>query len=229
MEAYYSQEPFRADLDEVRRFIERGRRNYDLLAKEIYTMCSKNDDVMKRVLDAVDHIEQNVNESGTEFTESGEESEASEEIEESEESQASEESEEEPIKPVSKITKRKRSASPSKVKDSPKRKKQNLGKKKLRCLNCDAKFNPAENKENSCHYHPGESVLGELEDNPTCDEIEDDWPSRQTWPNAFDWVCCEQNLEEDDYDGGPCAKGRHRAEGEKLDFAIWQEKKVDAV
>lgn len=238
----YSKAPSCADLDEIRGFIERGRRNYDLLAKLIYTMCSESDDVKKRVLDAVEHVEHNISESGSDeneddINESEDDlNESEDDINESEDdiNESGEdvhESEGEPIKIVGSATKRKRSDSDSKVKDSPKSKKQNIGSKEKnsKCLNCDALFDPNENEEDSCHYHPGESVLGDFDDNPTCDDIEDDWPSRQTWPNAFDWKCCDGNLEDDLYDGEPCTKGKHRAEGEKLEFATWQVKKLEAL
>ena len=93
----------------------------------------------------------------------------------------------------------------------------------LLCLNCGSNFNPNRNKEGTCRYHPSETVLGELELNPTCDDIEDDEPSRETWANAFQWDCCETNYEDTDVE--PCEQGRHRADGgEKTEYAERRER-----
>lgn len=82
------------------------------------------------------------------------------------------------------------------------------------CLKCGAKFDPDKNKEGVCHYHPSKSVLGELELNPTSDDIHDDEASRERWPNAFEWECCEANFDEDeDEDTRPCEHGKHKADG----------------
>ena len=91
------------------------------------------------------------------------------------------------------------------------------------CLNCGQVFDPNRNVDGDCMYHIGETEVGELELNPTSEQIQDDEASRETWPNAFVWSCCDLDLEGTRDEA--CKSGQHVSEGiERTEYSIRTQK-----
>lgn len=231
--------PNSVTLTKLQAFLRRGKYDYDFVSSRVYAACYSDPDVMEKILAANPEDVPASVDSATESSD-GELSDSDVEEYVSEEDDAEppvfdgskenpvlleEDDEVEDVAKQTSSSKRKRPAADAEDNATKKSKSDEM----VFCLNCGRLFDPAKNKDGACRYHPSETVLGELELNPTSDQIEDDDPSRQTWPNAFYWECCEENFEnfEEDLSDKPCKTDRHRAdEGEQTEYAgRWQRKK----
>lgn len=220
-------------LTKLQTFLRHGRYDYDWVSSRIYAACYNDPHVMEKIL-AADPKDAP---SSASASEESSEVEVEGDVDSDSDAYKSEEDNAEPPvlagskeNPVilegdetedgakeNSLGKRKRLAPDVEESTSKKSK----SGETLFCLNCGGKYDPAKNKDGACRYHAGETVLGELELNPIDDQINDDEPSRQTWPNAFHWECCETNFEdfEESNRDKPCETGRHRAgEGDQTEY-----------
>lgn len=227
--------PSSATLTKLRSFLRNGRNDYDWIASRIYAACYNDPEIMQKILnanpeDVPSPAAASEASSDGEFEDDVESDLDADEAEETAEPSVRNGSKENPVllegdetedgAKESSSSKRKR---PSSGVEESTTKKRNKSDELLLCVNCGSRFDPDKNKDGKCKYHSGETFLGELEDNPTNDDIEDDEESRETWPNAFQWDCCDANFEETDETC--CKTGRHRsAEGEQTEYSRRRER-----
>lgn len=226
-----------SDIQELKVLLRRGRHDYDYVAGVVYAACYNDPHVLQKILAAKpEDAPSSESEKGALSDQEDSEEEHNVDDGHSDVPQKNEEtptakqsgSKEDPVLLDANVKRNDRKNKSGKRKRATSDvRNESLGKKTkhqntlLLCLNCCDKFNPEKNEPDACRFHPAGTVLGELEDNPLDDQITDDEDSRETWPEAFQWECCETSFEEDQ----PCENGQHRADGgQKTEYAERREK-----
>lgn len=220
--AHYVKTSSQHDIYKIGDIIEYFRHDHDFTAAVLQSLCYRNDYVTKKIWQAFE-LDAPIYKSTLSYRE-----EASIELEviyndDSDGDDGDEIHEVGPVNNVDGIAKRKRSGSQdsSEGLSSAKNLKPSQTAK-LKRVNCNKDFDPNNNEEDSCCYHGG----GPSGNNQRGYEIWD-WSSLRNFPYQYRWQCCNANIFDDDCEE-PCMKGKHEATGNKTDFAIWQEEKLNS-